>query len=50
MIDAEGGVSEVIQTDVTVEQSCKNAVAQTVALFGAVHILVNIGKRLLISF
>jgi NAD(P)-dependent dehydrogenase (short-subunit alcohol dehydrogenase family) len=50
MIDAEGGVSEVIQTDVTVEQSCKNAVAQTVALFGAVHILVNIGKRLLNIF
>ncbi|KAF2107786.1 hypothetical protein BDV96DRAFT_557408 [Lophiotrema nucula] len=42
MIDEEGGVSEVIQADVTVEESCKNAVAKTVELFGAVHILVNI--------
>lgn len=44
MIDAEGGVSEAIQTDVTDEESCKRAVARTVELFGAVHILVNIGK------
>lgn len=50
MIDAEGGVSEVIQTDVTVEQSCKNAVTKTIELFGTVHILVNIGKRLLDLF
>ncbi|PMD49702.1 NAD(P)-binding protein [Hyaloscypha bicolor E] len=42
MIDAEGGISEVIQTDVTDEESCKNAVAKTVEIFGAVHILVNI--------
>jgi NAD(P)-dependent dehydrogenase (short-subunit alcohol dehydrogenase family) len=43
MIDEEGGVSEVIQTDVTQEESCKTAVAKTIELFGAVHILVNIG-------
>ncbi|KAJ7599069.1 hypothetical protein C8J56DRAFT_915789 [Mycena floridula] len=42
MIDAEGGISEVIQCDVTKEESCKAAVARTVELFGAVHILVNI--------
>lgn len=44
MIVAEGGVSEAIQTDVTDEESCKRAVAKTIELFGAVHILVNIGK------
>ena len=43
MIDEEGGISEVIQADVTDEESCKNAVAKTVALFGSVNILVNIG-------
>ncbi|KAI3400386.1 hypothetical protein diail_3403 [Diaporthe ilicicola] len=42
MIDAESGISEVIQTDVSDEESCKRAVAKTVELFGAVHILVNI--------
>ncbi|RAO66210.1 uncharacterized protein BHQ10_002222 [Talaromyces amestolkiae] len=42
MIDEEGGVSEVIQADVTDEESCKQAVAKTVELFGTVHILVNI--------
>ncbi|KAL1635314.1 hypothetical protein SLS56_001737 [Neofusicoccum ribis] len=42
MIDEEGGVSEVIQTDVTDEESCRNAVAETVKLWGALHILVNI--------
>ncbi|KAL1649508.1 hypothetical protein SLS58_001564 [Diplodia intermedia] len=42
MIDEEGGVSEIIQTDVTNEESCKSAVARTVELWGAVHILVNI--------
>lgn len=42
MIDAEGGISEVIQVDVTDETSCKRAVAKTVELFGAVNILVNI--------
>ncbi|RMZ71808.1 short-chain dehydrogenase reductase sdr [Pyrenophora seminiperda CCB06] len=41
MIDDEGGVSEVIQTDVTNEESCTAAVNKTVELFGAVHILVN---------
>lgn len=44
MIDAEGGTSEVIEADVTDEESCKNAVAKTVELFGTVHILVNVGK------
>lgn len=43
MIDEEGGISEVIQADVTDEESCKNAVAKTVELFGSVNILVNIG-------
>ncbi|KAI1636232.1 NAD(P)-binding protein, partial [Biscogniauxia mediterranea] len=42
MIDEEGGISEVIEADVTVEDSCKNAVAKAVELFGTVHILVNI--------
>ncbi|KAK0234131.1 hypothetical protein IW262DRAFT_1334594 [Armillaria fumosa] len=42
MITAEGGISEVIECDVTNEESCKAAVARTVALFGAVHILVNV--------
>lgn len=44
MIDAEGGISEAIQVDVTDEESCRKAVARTVELFGAVHILVNIGE------
>lgn len=44
MIDAEGGISEAIQADVTDEESVRQAVAKTVELFGAVHILVNIGK------
>lgn len=42
MIDAEGGISEVIHADVTDETSCKAAVAKTVELFGTVHILVNV--------
>ncbi|KAI1337356.1 hypothetical protein F5Y15DRAFT_408169 [Xylariaceae sp. FL0016] len=42
MIDEEGGVSEVIQADVTDEKSCKSAVAKTVEIFGGLHILVNI--------
>ncbi|KAI1747600.1 hypothetical protein F4782DRAFT_543407 [Xylaria castorea] len=41
MIDEEGGISEVIQADVTSEESCKNAVIKTVELWGAIHILVN---------
>lgn len=44
MIDEEGGISEVIQADVTSEESCKAAVEKTVALWGELHILVNIGK------
>jgi hypothetical protein len=43
MIDEDGGISEIIQADVTAEESCKNVVAKTVELWGAVHILVNIG-------
>lgn len=46
MIDEEGGISEVIHADVTIEESCKTAVARTIELFGAVHILVNVGKRI----
>ncbi|KAK5047268.1 hypothetical protein LTR84_006790 [Exophiala bonariae] len=42
MITEEGGVSAVIRTDVTDEESCKNAVTKTVELFGTIHILVNI--------
>ncbi|KAG7097530.1 hypothetical protein E1B28_004873 [Marasmius oreades] len=42
LIDAEGGISEAIQCDVTDEASCKAAVEKTVELFGAVHILVNV--------
>ncbi|CAH0037504.1 unnamed protein product [Clonostachys rhizophaga] len=42
MIDEEGGVSEVIQADVTDEASCQNAVNKTVELFGGLHTLVNI--------
>lgn len=42
MIDSEGGISEVIQTDVTSEDSCRNAVERAVSLFGTVNILVNI--------
>lgn len=46
MIDGEGGISEVIQVDVTVEESCKAAVAKTIELFGTVHVLVNVGRQL----
>lgn len=44
MIDEDGGISEVVQADVTDEGSCRNAVAKAVEIFGTVHILVNIGK------
>lgn len=44
MIDSFGGISEVVQADVTHEESCKHAVARTVDMFGAVSILVNIGS------
>ena len=43
VIDEEGGVSQVIQCNVTDEESCKNAVAKTIELWGMLHILVNIG-------
>lgn len=49
MIDDEGGTSEVIQADVTDEQACKEAVKKTISLFGALHILVNVGAYLLAS-
>ncbi|KAI1329290.1 hypothetical protein F5Y16DRAFT_409223 [Xylariaceae sp. FL0255] len=42
MIDEEGGISEVIQADITSEESCKDVVSRTIDLFGTVHILVNI--------
>lgn len=42
MIDAEGGISKVIYVDVTDEASCKAAVAETIELFGTVHVLVNV--------
>nr|RBQ91263.1 hypothetical protein FVER53263_13894 [Fusarium verticillioides] len=42
MVDEEGGISEVIQADVTSEESCKNAIDKTIELWGALHILVNI--------
>jgi hypothetical protein len=44
MIDEDGGISEVVQADVTSEESCKNAVKKTIELYGALHILVNIGE------
>lgn len=44
MIELEGGISEVVQADVTDEESCKAAVAKTIELFGTISILVNIGK------
>lgn len=43
MIDAEGGTSEVVEVDVTKEESVKRAVAETMRLFGRIDILVNIG-------
>lgn len=46
MIDAEGGISEVVTADVTSEESVRRAVAQIVKLFGTIHILVNIGKAM----
>jgi len=49
MIDKEGGVCEVVQVDVTDEESCKKAVARTVELWGGVHILVNNGTLPLLS-
>lgn len=44
MIEEEGGVAEVVLSDVRVDAECKAAVAQTVARFGKVDILVNIGE------
>jgi NAD(P)-dependent dehydrogenase (short-subunit alcohol dehydrogenase family) len=43
MIDAEGGVSEVVKVDVTDELSVQKAMQRTVELFGRLDILVNIG-------
>lgn len=49
MIDLEGGTSEIIQADATDEDSVREAVARAVKLFGAVHILINIGSLAYIS-
>lgn len=49
MIDAEGGVSEVVQVDVTDEASVHLAVGKVVDIFGRVDILVNIGLPILIN-
>jgi NAD(P)-dependent dehydrogenase (short-subunit alcohol dehydrogenase family) len=52
MIVEEGSGGEsgsnviVVQADVTDEDSCKRAVETTVEVFGAVHILVNIGRSI----
>ena len=43
MIDAEGGISEVVQVDVTDEKSVQQAMEKTVELWGRIDILVNIG-------
>lgn len=45
MIDLEGNTSKVVQADVTDEESCQSAVAQTVKAFGTIDVLVNIGKN-----
>ncbi|KAJ8087214.1 hypothetical protein PM082_006044 [Marasmius tenuissimus] len=42
MIDEEGGISQVIQCDVSDEDACRTAVEKTVELFGKVNILVNV--------
>lgn len=44
IIEDEGGIAEVIQCDVSSEESCKNAVEKTVELWGALHILINNGS------
>lgn len=44
MIDAEGGIAEVIEVDVTNEESVKKAVDKTVSLWSKITILVNIGE------
>ena len=43
LINEEGGVSHVIQADVSEETSCKRVVDETVEIFGAVNLLVNNG-------
>lgn len=43
IIDETGGISEVIQADVTSEESCKRVVTKTIELWGALHILINNG-------
>lgn len=45
LIDAEGGVSEVVSADVTDEEQCRRVVERTVELWGRVDILVNVGER-----
>jgi NAD(P)-dependent dehydrogenase (short-subunit alcohol dehydrogenase family) len=41
MIDKEGGTSMVVEADVTVAKSCESAVAQIVATWGRLDVLVN---------
>jgi NAD(P)-dependent dehydrogenase (short-subunit alcohol dehydrogenase family) len=43
MIESEGGISEVVQVDVTDETSVQQAMEKTVELWGRIDILVNIG-------
>lgn len=43
MIDDEGGTSIIIPADVTDEEACQSVVEKTVEVFGALHVLVNIG-------
>lgn len=49
MIDSEDGISEIVQADVTNEESCRQAVAKAIQLFGRLTILVNIGKKAKLS-
>jgi NAD(P)-dependent dehydrogenase (short-subunit alcohol dehydrogenase family) len=48
IIEAEGGIAEVVECNVTLEESCKRAVERVVELWGSVRILVNNGKSLLV--
>ncbi len=40
-IRAEGGEAEALEADVSSEEACKAAVAQTVGRFGSLHLMVN---------
>ena len=43
VIEKEGGIAEVLECDVTDEESCKRAVGKVVDLWGGIRILVNNG-------